>query len=91
LVIFRSQYRSASKKVGKHWHRPSESFSIYRVLLVYLLKAGLEILETCYTTGMYKLQLPVFVENITLFFHDTITRNTVATYSNNRLMIVVMN
>jgi len=40
---------------------------------------------------MYKLQIPVFVEIITLFFHDIITRSTFATYTDNRLMIVVMN
>ena len=58
--------------------------------VVYLLQVGLEILEMCYTTRMYKLQLPVFVEVITLFFHDTVIRN-IATYSKNRLIIVVMN
>jgi hypothetical protein len=63
----------------------------YKPIKVHLFTVGLEILEICYTTGMYKLQIPVFVEVITLFFHDTITRNTFPTYSYNRLMIVVMN
>ena len=48
-------------------------------------------MEIYSATGMYMLQLPRFVEIVTLVFHDTITRNTIATDSNNRLMIVVMN
>jgi hypothetical protein len=43
--LFFEANRGQRAKFGKHWYRPSESFPVYHVMLVYLLKVGLEILE----------------------------------------------